>query len=133
MTVGLPPRKKHQNQRVNKGNSMNIERVDYDLLKKWFCDRCFNYCKLKIDAQSKNKKGCEWIVDESEEGYAYDQLFNSLESPLEDLMLEVIFIIKMANRGGSNIINAHYCEAKRILEENELGDLLDGIPDGEKN
>ncbi|MFG9943215.1 hypothetical protein ACG3RN_20975 [Pseudomonas aeruginosa] len=52
----------------------------------------YNYCRVKLNHQS------PWVEGESEVGYAYSELENSFDLPIEKLMLEVLALILSAGR-----------------------------------
>ncbi len=73
------------------------ERVTYGEIRAWFLGSYYNYCRVKLNHQS------PWVEGESEVGYAYSELENSFDLPIEKLMLEVLvgyrfFVLLQAKR-----------------------------------
>lgn len=102
-------------------------RTTYKELKRWFFEEAYRWC------QSKFRYGHVhlWGDDESEWGGALDTYGETFEYIIENLMVDVIFIITNVARHEL----AHHIVFKRIqliLLENKLEDLLHCLSDDEK-
>ncbi|MGI4848923.1 MAG: hypothetical protein ACRYGK_12405 [Janthinobacterium lividum] len=62
------------------------ERVSYSEMRSWLLDSCYRYSKGKLMRHQ------NWKICESEIGYAYDGLSDAFDTPIENLMLEVLSI-----------------------------------------
>lgn len=100
-------------------------RVTYYEIRSWFLESYYNYCRVKLSHQS------PWIEGESEAGYAYSELENAFELPVEKLMLEVLTLILFAGRSPISVVNYHLDVIRGLLKDCELPDFLDCLPSGE--
>ncbi len=64
-------------------------------------------------------------------GYAYGELENSFELPIEKLMLEVIALILSAGRSPEKVQKYHLDAISKLLEEFELFSILEDLPSDE--
>lgn len=82
---------------------------------------------MQVQVSSKNP----WVEGESEVGYAYDELDNSFDLPIERLMLEVLTLVLDAGRGSERAKAYHRMAIAEIFSNNDLSELLENIPPGE--
>lgn len=101
------------------------DRVTYGEIRAWFLGSYYSYCKVKLSHQS------SWAEGESEVGYAYGELENSFELPIEKLMLEVIALILSAGRSPEKVQKYHLDTISKLLEEFELSSILKDLPSDE--
>ncbi|MCF5371081.1 Imm2 family immunity protein, partial [Pseudomonas sp. PA-4-8C] len=64
-------------------------------------------------------------------GYAYGELENAFELPIEKLMLEVIALILSAGRSPRKVQKYHLDAISKLLEEIELSSILEELPSDE--
>lgn len=95
------------------------DRVTYGEIRAWFLGSYYSYCKVKLSHQS------PWAEGESEVGYAYGELENSFELPVEKLMLEVIALVLSAGRSSEKVKKYHLDIISKLLEEIELSDIFE--------
>ncbi|MGI4848928.1 MAG: hypothetical protein ACRYGK_12430 [Janthinobacterium lividum] len=93
------------------------ERVRYQEMRSWLLNCYYNYCRSKLIGQR------DWVAEESETAYAYDQFSNAFDSPLENLMLEVLSLILDGGRFPQFGIY-HRTKIAEILRFSNLNDLL---------
>ncbi|MBB1632141.1 hypothetical protein A9975_14870 [Cupriavidus sp. UME77] len=98
------------------------DRVPYSMIRAWIFSRYYSYCRSKLNHKN------QWVEGESEVGYAYDELDNSFELPIEKLMLEVLTLILDAGRGSERAITYHRKAIADLLENNDLSEMLKNIP-----
>ncbi|QOT79037.1 Imm2 family immunity protein [Cupriavidus basilensis] len=98
------------------------DRVSYSVMRAWIFSRYYSYCRSKLNNKS------SWVEGESEVGYAYDELDNSFELPVERLMLEVLTLILDAGRGSEQAGAYHRKAIEDLLENNDLSEMLKDIP-----
>lgn len=96
-------------------------RVTYSEIRSWFLDSYYNYCRAKLSHKS------PWVEGESEVGYAYGELENSFESPVEKLMLEVLALVLAAGRLPVAVEKFHLDAIRGLLNEFELPYILDNL------
>ncbi|PVZ15420.1 MULTISPECIES: Imm2 family immunity protein [unclassified Pseudomonas] len=101
------------------------DRVTYGEIRAWFLGRYYSYCKVKLSHQS------SWAEGESEVGYAYGELENSFELPVERLMLEVTALILSAGRSPEKVKEYHLHAISKLLDDIELSYILEGLPSDE--
>ncbi|MGV2862931.1 Imm2 family immunity protein [Achromobacter sp. ESBL13] len=98
------------------------ERVTYGEMRAWFLGCYYDYCRTKIG------HGGAWVEGESEVGYAYSELENSFDMPIEKLMLEVLALVLSAGRSSEHVRNYHMRIIGELLSEIDISSLLDGLP-----
>ncbi|MFY0480930.1 Imm2 family immunity protein [Achromobacter marplatensis] len=98
------------------------ERVTYGEIRAWFLGCYYDYCRAKIS------HGGAWVEGESEVGYAYGELENSFDMPIEKLMLEVLAIVLSAGRSSEHVRNYHMRIIGELLSEIDISSVLDGLP-----
>lgn len=101
------------------------DRVTYSEIRAWFLGCYYSYCKVKLSHQS------SWAEGESEVGYAYGELENSFDLPIEKLMLEVIALILSAGRSPNKVKRHHLDAISKILEEIKISSILEELPSAE--
>lgn len=105
-----------------------MERVTYDTLKQWFFNDAYLWCQRKF----KDGKIKKWHSDFDEWGEALDSFDNSFDTPIENLMLNVIYII--TNAGRHNVSHNIVLDwIDEILSKNDLNDLISPLSEEEKN
>lgn len=101
------------------------DRVTYGEMRAWFLGSYYSYCKVKLSHQS------SWAEGESEVSYAYGELENAFELPIEKLMLEVIALILSAGRSPRKVQKYNLDAISKLLEEIELSSILEELPSDE--
>ncbi|MCP1443231.1 hypothetical protein J3D54_002363 [Pseudomonas sp. GGS8] len=101
------------------------ERVTYGEIRAWFLGSYYSYCRVKLSHQS------PWAEGESEAGYAYSELENSFDLPIEKLMLEVLALILSAGRSSEKIQKYHLDVISGLLKQIELPSVLEELPSDE--
>ncbi|MCG8906197.1 MULTISPECIES: Imm2 family immunity protein [Pseudomonas] len=101
------------------------ERVTYSEIRTWFLGCYYNYCRVKIKSNS------PWVEGESEVGYAYSELENSFDLPVENLMLEVLALILGAGRSSDKSQKYHRDAISELLGKESLSDMLEVLPEEE--
>jgi hypothetical protein len=107
---------------INDGDFPDDERVPYRLMRWWFLDCYYTYCRTKIRSIKKWNNG--WLVGEHEIGYAYEQCESIYKRPIERLMFEVLTLVLNAGRGPANVEPYHRAKIAAILAEHDLGELV---------
>lgn len=103
-----------------------MSRVDYKTLKQWFLDDAYIWCQRRFE------KGVikEWENEFNEWG-ALDSFSESFELPIENLMIDVIFIITNAGR----LKRSHKIVLNRIndfLLKHNLNELISFLGEEER-
>ena len=101
------------------------ERVTYAEIRAWFLGSYHSYCRVKLMHRS------AWVEGESEVGFAYSELENSFELPVEKLMLEVLALILSAGRSSENVKKYHMEAALKLIEQIDLFSMLKELPSEE--
>lgn len=101
------------------------ERVTYGEIRKWFLGCYYSYCRSKLKHQN------PWIEGESEVGYAYSELENSFDMPVEKLMLEVLALILSAGRATEKVQRYHLNTISELLKGVDLSSVLEDLPSDE--
>ena len=101
------------------------ERVTYGEIRAWFLGSYYSYCRIKLSHQS------PWSEGESEAGYAYGELENSFEMPIEKLMLEVLTLVLSAGRFSDEVKKYHLDIIYGLLREIDISSVLEGLPPDE--
>ncbi|ATE78467.1 Imm2 family immunity protein [Pseudomonas frederiksbergensis] len=101
------------------------ERVTYGEIRAWFLGSYYSYCRAKLSHQS------SWVEGESEVGYAYSELENSFDLPIEKLMLEVLTLILSAGRSSEKIQKYHVDAISGLLKDIEHSSILEELPSDE--
>ncbi|WP_134677849.1 Imm2 family immunity protein [Ectopseudomonas khazarica] len=101
------------------------DRVTYGEIRAWFLGSYYNYCRAKLSHQS------PWAEGESEVGYAYSELENSFDLPVEKLMLEILALILSADRSSEKVKKYHLDMIRGLLKEIELSSVLNDLPSDE--
>jgi len=101
------------------------DRVTYSEIRAWFLGSYYGYCRGKLSQRS------PWAEGENEVGYAYHELENAFDLPVERLMLEVIALILSAGRSSKLVQKYHLDAICRLVEEVELSSILEDIPSDE--
>ncbi|MCW0436730.1 Imm2 family immunity protein [Xanthomonas sacchari] len=101
------------------------DRITYSEIRAWFLECYYKYCKVKLSHKS------PWVEGESEVGYAYGELEDSFDMPIEKLMLEVLAIILCAGRAEKKVYEYHLCHLHNILENMDLVSILAELPSDE--
>lgn len=104
---------------------MMEERVTYGEIRAWFLGRYYSYCRGKLSDKS------PWIEGESEVGYAYMELENSFDMPVENLMLEVLALILSAGRSSESVERYHLNIISGLLKEIDISSVLEDLPSDE--
>lgn len=102
------------------------ERVTYSEIRTRFLGSYYNYCRAKLSHQSL------WGEDESEAGYAYSELENSFDTPIEKLMLEVLALVLSAGRFSEETSKYHLDIISGLLNEIDISSALEGLPSDEE-
>ncbi|MFC5476373.1 hypothetical protein [Paraherbaspirillum soli] len=102
------------------------ERIPYKLMRWWFLDCYYTYCRSKIHHHS------EWSKNEHEIAYAYEQQEFAYFNPTEQIMLEVLFLIFNAGRGPETVDPYHRGKIAKILEAHDLNEMLVALPEDER-
>jgi hypothetical protein len=117
-------------------NWPDVERVPYMLIMLRLSESCKNYCKHKIrgllNSDAKGPQG--WSSDREDLAHAYEQFECAYFAPIERLMLEVATLILDGGRnfGSEYWMNYHRAKIKSILQENDMGAMLAGLPQPER-
>ncbi|MCY1549249.1 Immunity protein Imm2 [compost metagenome] len=101
------------------------DRVTYGEIRAWFLGSYYNYCRVKLSHQS------PWGEGEIEAGYAYSELENSFDMPIEKLMLEVIALVLSAGRSSKEVEKYHLDIISGLLREVDIYSVLEGLPSDE--
>jgi hypothetical protein len=101
------------------------ERVTYNEIRAWFLNSYYSYCKAKLRHKS------PWAEGESEVGYAYGELENSFDLPVEKLMLEVLALVFSAGRSSEEVEKYHLRAISGLLEEIERSSVFRELPSDE--
>ncbi|AXA80553.1 hypothetical protein CE206_28650 (plasmid) [Achromobacter xylosoxidans] len=101
------------------------DRVTYSEIRAWFLGNYYSYCRAKLGRQ------IPWAEGESEVGYAYGELENSFDLPVEKLMLETLTLILSAGRSSDHVKKYHLDMIHGLLEEIELASVLNDLPSDE--
>ncbi|QVQ28282.1 Imm2 family immunity protein [Achromobacter deleyi] len=101
------------------------ERVTYGEIRAWFLGSYYNYCRVKLSHQS------PWGEGEGEAGYAYSELENSFETPIEKLMLEVLALVFSAGRSSEEAKKYHLDIISGLLREIDIPAVLGSLPSDE--
>lgn len=104
-----------------------MKRINYETLKKWFFEDAYQWCQEKFE----NGKIGKWHQSFTEWGGALDSFEGHFDLPIENLMLNVIYIIVNAGRHevSHDIVLS---EIDDILSKNSLNDLISGLEEEEK-
>ncbi|NHZ36758.1 hypothetical protein [Massilia rubra] len=105
------------------------QRIPYKLIRYQFLRCYYIYCSSKFSV-SKRIFG-EWVGNEHESAFAYDNLELSFELPIENLMLEVISTIMAGGRQSAQFEQHTQKRIVKILDGRKIGDLL-GTLDGDE-
>lgn len=101
------------------------DRIKYSEIRVWLLECYYKYCKVKIGHKS------PWIEGESEVGYAYGELENSFDTPIEKLMLEVLTLVLSAGRASEKTYEYHLNCVYNLLESIDLSCILENLPSDE--
>lgn len=101
------------------------ERVTYSEMRTWFLGCYYHYCRAKLGHNSL------WLDGESEAGYAYTELESSFDTPIENLMLEVITLVLGGGRLSMQSQKYHRDIISKLLSENDLEKMLDELSQDE--
>lgn len=101
------------------------DRVTFSEIRVWFLGSYYSCCKGKLSQRS------PWAEGEAEVGYAYHELENAFDLPIEKLMLEVIALILSAGRSPKKVQKYHLDVICGLVEELELSSILGSIPSDE--
>ena len=104
---------------------MTEERVTYGEIRAWFLSTYYSYCRVKLSHKS------PWGEDESEAGYAYGELENSFDMPIEKLMLEVLTLILSAGRSSKTVEKYHLDIISALFKEIDISSALESLPPDE--
>lgn len=107
------------------------ERSPYWLIRQGLFDCYYTYCRGKI--KGIKKWGKEWLPNEHEIHWAYEQFELSYQYPVEKLMLEVLTLILNAGRGPSSIDVYHRTKIIEILMHKNLHEVLQVLPAEERS
>ena len=108
---------------------MNYRRTNYDDIRDLVFSCYFTYCKQKIRSKQR------WLPpdQEHEVSFAYEQLDNAFDLPIERLMLELVVLILDAGRGSDEFILFHRGMVDSILSSSSIDELLLTLPSEEKS
>lgn len=101
------------------------ERLTYGEIRAWFLDGYYSYCRAKLSHQN------PWLEGESEVGYAYSELENSFDLPVEKLMLEVLSLVLSAGRSSEKARKYHQDAISELLKKIDLPPVLEALPPDE--
>ncbi|NTX93380.1 MULTISPECIES: Imm2 family immunity protein [unclassified Pseudomonas] len=101
------------------------ERVTYGEIRAWFLGSYYSYCRGKLSDKS------PWIEGESEVGYAYMELENSFDMPIEKLMLEVLALVLSAGRSSEEVERYHLNAISGLLAEIDISSVFESLPSEE--
>ncbi|MBB4868253.1 hypothetical protein HNP46_007173 [Pseudomonas nitritireducens] len=104
---------------------MTEDRVTYGEIRAWFLGSYYSYCRGKLSDKS------PWTEGESEVGYAYMELENSFDMPVEKLMLEVLTLVLSAGRSSKAVEKYHLDIISELLKEIDISSALAGLPSEE--
>jgi hypothetical protein len=104
---------------------MTEERVTYGEIRAWFLGSYYSYCRVKLSHKS------PWGAGESEAGYAYSELENSFDMPIEKLMLEVLTLVLLAGRSSRAVEKYHLDIISELFKEIDISSALKGLPPDE--
>lgn len=105
------------------------ERVTYRVMRLWFLDCAYKCCRNSIHYNNRWHEPA--LNHQIEYAWAYEQS-ESLYTPIEQLMLEVIALILYAGRAKMEIESAHRKKITDILSKNSLQSLLSKLPNHER-
>lgn len=94
------------------------ERVTYAEIRAWFLGSYYSYCRVKLRHRS------AWVEGESEVGFAYSELENSFDLPVEKLMLEILALVLSAGRSSESVKKYHMDAALKLIEQIGLSSVL---------
>ena len=98
------------------------ERVTYAEIRAWFLGSYYSYCRVKLRHRS------AWVEGESEVGFAYSELENSFDLPVEKLMLEILALVLSAGRSSESVKKYHRDAALKLIEQIGLSSVLKELP-----
>ncbi|MBD9456642.1 immunity protein Imm2 [Pseudomonas sp. PDM05] len=101
---------------------MMEERVTYAEIRAWFLGSYYSYCRVKLRHRS------AWVEGESEVGFAYSELENSFDLPVEKLMLEILALVLSAGRSSESVKKYHMDAALKLIEQIDLSSMLKELP-----
>ncbi|VEI77355.1 Uncharacterised protein [Mannheimia haemolytica] len=104
-----------------------MERIDYKTLKQWFLDDAYIWCQRQFEKGMIKKHHHNF----NEWGGALDSFSRSFELPIENLMIDVIFLITNAGR----LRLSHQIVFNRVtnvLSKYNLSDLISCLEEEEK-
>lgn len=104
-----------------------FERVNYGTLKQWFFEDAYQWCQENfIDGEVK-----KWHPRSSEWGGALDSFHGNFDMPIENLMLNTIYIITNAGRNevSHNIVLGRIDD---ILSKHSLEELISPLGEEER-
>ena len=108
---------------------MTQERVSYDEIRELIFSGYYSYCRQKISSRKKWQSPDR----EHEVGFAYEQLTNAFETPIEYLMLEVLTMILDAGRGDTAFVSFHRDRITSIVRSIDVDAVLSQLPEEERN
>jgi len=108
---------------------MSHQRTDYENIRYLVLSGYYAYCRQKIKSKQ------HWLPpdQEHEVSFAYEQLDNAFDLPIERLMLEVVVLILDAGRGSDEFVSFHRRMAESIMSSGSVDDLVLALPDEEKS
>lgn len=98
------------------------DRVTYAEIRAWFLGSYCSYCRVKLRHRS------AWVEGESEVGFAYSELENSFDLPVEKLMLEILALVLSAGRSSESVKQYHMDAALMLIEQIDLSSMLKELP-----
>lgn len=98
------------------------ERLSYGEIRILYLSCYYHFCRFKLKSNS------AWIGDESEAGYAYGELDNAFDKPIENLMLEVLALVMGVGRASSQAQKYHKDAILKLLGDKTVADMLEGLP-----
>lgn len=108
---------------------MSYQRTNYEGIRDLLLSGCYAYCRHKI----KSKK--RWLSSDQEHevSFAYEQLDNAFDLPIERLMLEVAVLILDAGRGNQDFFSFHRNAIDSIMSSENVGALIQALPEDERS
>jgi len=98
------------------------ERMTYETIREWIFNCYYSYCRTKLHDRS------AWVENESELGYAYDQLENAFDLPIERLMFAVSLLILDAGRSAEPFESEIRAQIRDLLSQNDLKEMINVLP-----
>lgn len=108
---------------------MSHQRTHYEGIRDLVLSGYYAYCRQKVKSKQR------WLPpdQEHEVSFAYAQLDNAFDLPIERLMLEVVVLILDAGRGSDEFVSFHRRMVESIMSSTSVDDLALTLPDEERS